>query len=172
MTEESVTQYITETFAHVHPAGAWGDTFFYYNPDPQQPDEIYFASLKTQDDDYDNVSNLNRPGIFRLNIGIGKATFQALFGALPPRTGPSGEIDTSRDFTVLDQLLPHPVYARQYWVSILNPSAATFERVVQPLLAEAYDLAVAKYAKRAARSGSAGAPDGDNTDADDANGGE
>lgn len=151
MNDEAVTQYITETFPGVHTGGAWGDTFFYYNPDAEQPDEIYFASLKTQDDDYDNVSNVNRPGVFRLNIGIGKASYQALFGVQPPRTGPSGEIDTSRDFTVLDQLLPHPVYGRQYWVCILNPSPATFETVIQPLLAEAYDLAVGKYAKRAAR---------------------
>lgn len=167
MTEDAISQYITETFAAVHPAGAWGDTFFYYNPDPEQPDEIYFASLKTQDDDYDNVSDLNRPGIFRLNIGIGKATFRSLFGSQPPRTGPSGAIDTSRDFTVLDQLLPHPVYGRQYWVSILNPSAATFETVVQPLLAEAYDLAVAKYAKRAARSATGTAATGDPAAGDD-----
>jgi hypothetical protein len=34
---------------------------------------------------------------------------------------------------------------------VLNPSQATFQTVVQPLLAEAYDLAVSKYTKRAAR---------------------
>ena len=54
------------------------------------------------------------------------------------------------DFTALDQLLPHPVYARLYWVCVLNPSAATFE-VVKPLLANAYGLAVSKYGKRLAR---------------------
>ncbi len=153
MTEDVISQYITDTFADVHPVVAWGDTFFYYNPDRPEPDEIYFASLKSQDDDYDNVSQLNRPGIFRLNIGIGRATYRILFGAQPPRTGPSGVIDTSRDYTVLDQLLPHPVYARQYWVSILSPSAATFETVIEPLLAEAYHRAVVKYDKRATRPG-------------------
>lgn len=154
MNEAAITQYITDTFAGVHPVETWGDSFFFYNLDRQSPDEIYFATLKSSDDDYDNVSNLNRPGIFRLNIGIGKATYQALFGAQPPRTGPSGEIDSSQDFTVLDKLLPHPVYGRQYWVCVLNPSAATFQTVVQPLLAEAYDLAVGKYTKRAARPNS------------------
>jgi predicted DNA-binding protein (MmcQ/YjbR family) len=39
------------------------------------------------------------------------------------------------------------------WVCVLNPSAATFE-AVRPLLAEAYELAVSKRAKRAARGGS------------------
>jgi len=60
-------------------------------------------------------------------------------------------VDSGYDFTALDQLLPYPVYGRMYWVCVLNPSAATFEAVVRPLLAEAYDLAVSKYAKRAAR---------------------
>ena len=150
MNEAAITQYMTETFADVHPGGAWGDTFFYYNPDPEQPDELYFATLKSSDDDYDHVSNLNRPSVFRLNIGIGKATYRSLFGGPPPRPGAEGPADTSHDFSVLDELLPHPVYGRQYWVCILNPSEATFQTVVQPLLAEAYDLAVSKYTKRAA----------------------
>ncbi len=50
----------------------------------------------------------------------------------------------------LDQLLPRPVYARQRWVCVLNPSDATFEKV-KPLLAEAYGLAVNRNAKRASR---------------------
>ena len=46
--------------------------------------------------------------------------------------------------------MPHPVYGWMSWVCVLNPSAETF-KTMQPLLAEAYDLAVAKFAKRAAR---------------------
>lgn len=148
MDEASIIQYITRTFDDVYVVDAWGDRFFYYNPDRNQPDEIYFATLKGQDDDYDNVSNLNRPSVFRLNIGISKPTFQSLFGDQPMPS--AREIDTSHDYTSLDQLLPHPVYGRMHWVCVLNPSEATFE-TVQPLLAEAYDLAVEKYAKRAAR---------------------
>lgn len=37
--------------------------------------------------------------------------------------------------------MPHPVYAPQFFVCILNPSEATFEEMVKPLLAEAYDVA-------------------------------
>ena len=59
------------------------------------------------------------------------------------------DVDSGYDFTTLDQVLPHPVYRRQYWVCVLNPSAATCQAVVQLLLAEAYELAVRKYAKRA-----------------------
>jgi hypothetical protein len=59
-------------------------------------------------------------------------------------------VGIGHDFTALDQLLPHPVYAPQSWVCVLNPSAATFE-AVRPLLAEAYQLAVSRYAKRETR---------------------
>jgi hypothetical protein len=150
MNEASITQYITTTFDGVHPVDAWGDTFFFYNPGRKLPDEIYFATLKSNDDDYDNASDPNRPSVFRLNIGVSKGAYRSLFGAPPSRHDADAAAGAGHDFTALDQLLPHPVYARQYWVCVLNPSAATFQ-ALQPLLAEAYGLAVRKYAKRLAR---------------------
>lgn len=144
MDESTITRYILDTFADVHPATVWGDTFFYYNPDRARPDEVYFATLKSADDDYDNASNLNRPGVFRLNVGIGKESYFSLFEARPARPGPEGNFDAAHDFAALDRLMPHPVYGRQYWVCALNPGPGTFE-ALRPLLAEAYQLAVEKY---------------------------
>lgn len=147
MNEAAMTQYLVDTFADVHPVTAWGDTFFFYNPDRTQPDKVYFATLKTQDDDYDRASELNRPGVFRLNIGLSGQTYRALFGEQAAR---EDDAAAEIDFTVLDQLLPHPVYGRAHWVCVLNPSEATFA-TLQPLLAEAYQRAVARVIKRAAR---------------------
>ena len=67
-------------------------------------------------------------------------------------TGPDrAETDAvGYDFTALDRMMPHPVYGKMYWVCVLNPSIATFERV-QSLLAEAYDLAAKRLAERQAR---------------------
>lgn len=56
------------------------------------------------------------------------------------------------DYAALDRLVPHPVYARQHWVSILNPSEATLEAVVKPLLAEAHDRLAVQKARHAPRS--------------------
>jgi len=42
--------------------------------------------------------------------------------------------------------MPHPVYGRNHWVCVLNPSEATFE-TLKPLLREAYDRAVERYAR-------------------------
>ncbi|HEY6539772.1 MAG TPA: DUF6194 family protein, partial [Ktedonobacteraceae bacterium] len=63
----------------------------------------------------------------------------------------SSENASGYDFTALDQLMPHPVYGRMLWVCILNPGDETFETKVRPLLAEAYEMAVSKYRRRAAR---------------------
>ena len=84
--------------------------------------------------------------MFRLNIGVSKDTFRALFGPAP-----SAESDqsTTYDLAALDRLMPHPVYARQSWVCVLNPSPETFEEV-KPLLAEAYARAAARHARRQA----------------------
>jgi hypothetical protein len=142
MDERTITQAITERFAGVyveHGTGdvAAGDTFFSYDPegnlDPKR--RFPFATIVTKDyGDFDRASNLDRPGVFRLNIGVSRETFRARFGA----------VNTGLDFSVLDQLIPHPVYAPQSWVSVLNPSDETFE-AIQPLLAEAYDLAVQRH---------------------------
>ncbi len=164
MDRAAITQYITDTFTGVDvvvasqdagsPEIAWGDTFFSYDPDGTLPSErrFPFATIVTKDySDFDAASNLNREGVFRLNIGVGRETYHALFGAELPRATANDDGECSDDFTVLDQLLPHPVYGRQYWVCILNPSAATFQNVVQPLLAEAYDRTARTYTKRTTR---------------------
>src|SRR5262245_5555389 len=160
MDEASITRYIADTFAGVDvvvasretgaPEIAWGDSFFSYDPhrDLEPKHRMPFATIVTKDyGDFDCASNLNRPGVFRLNIGVSKETYRSLFGSPPPPAGGSGVVDTGHDFTALDQLLPHPVYAPQSWVCVLNPSEATFQ-AVRPLLAGAYELAVRRYAKR------------------------
>ena len=106
-----------------------------------------FATIVTKDyGDFDRASNLNRPGVFRLNIGVSKETYRSWFGPQPSPPGTAGVVDTGHDFTALDQIMPHPFYAPQSWVCVLNPSEATFQ-AVQPLLAEAYDLAVRRFGR-------------------------
>lgn len=164
MDEASITQYITDTFdgldvvvasrAAGSPEVAWGDIFFFYDPGRDLPPDrrFPFATIVTKDyADFDCASNLNRPSVFRLNVGVSKETYRSLFGAQTSLSGAGGDVNGGYDFTALDQLLPHPVYGRMHWVCVLNPSAATFQAVVRPLLAEAYDLAVSKDAKRVTR---------------------
>ena len=109
---------------------------FFYDSDHNLP----FATLSATDNDCDRVSNLDRPGVFRLNIGVSKETFQSLFST-------DGVTLSDYDFTALDRIMPHPEYAAQYFVCVLSPSEATFE-ALKPLLAEAYAIAVRRQAKR------------------------
>lgn len=145
----SINRYITESFDGIHPVSAWGETSFFYNPGQKLPRGVYFATLKDKDGENDRASCLDRADVFRLNIGISKPTYRSLFGPQPARPAAGRVVETSHDFTTVDKLLPHPVYGWMSWVSVLNPSAPTFEKV-KPLLAEAHALAVAKYAKRVA----------------------
>ena len=136
--EAAITSYITGTFEGVETMAAMGYTFFFYGADRMLP----FATIASADNEGDRVSNLDRPGVFRLNIGVSRSTFQSLFGA--------GKVDTSAyDFTALDTLMPHPDYAAQSFLCVLNPSDATFE-TLRPLLSEAYNLAVRRDARRRA----------------------
>ncbi len=159
MNETEINQYISATFEGVDVVVASGDSFFFYNPDSTVPPDhrFPFVTLVTSDIN-DPFSNLNRPAVFRLNIGLAKQTFRALFGtpklpAGPDRAPDSDASDSDYDFTALDQVMPHPVYGRMYWVCVLNPSDETFATKVQPLLAEAYERAVSKYHRGASRSG-------------------
>lgn len=136
MNESSVVEYITNTFPGVETTTAFGYTFFFYRSERNLP----FATLIASDTDYDHISNLDRPGIFRLNIGISKQTFQSLFGTT--------KVDVTRyDFTTLDVIMPHPEYAQQHFICVLSPSEATFERI-RALLAEAYEIAVRRYTRQ------------------------
>ena len=129
---DAITRYITETYPETVVAEAMNATFFSLD-DSHWPN---FATIVTTDE-HDDASNLSRPGIFRLNIGtLSRETFARLVGDADPQ-----------DFTVLDQVLPHPVYAKQRWISILNPSNRSFEEIVKPLLAETHDRLAAQRSK-------------------------
>src|SRR5690242_21855398 len=92
--QADITRYISSNFEGVDvvvaskengaPEMAWGDSFFIYDPnrDLEETRRFPFATIVTQDyGEFDNRSDLNRPGVFRLNIGVTKETFQKLFPA-------------------------------------------------------------------------------------------
>ena len=137
-TPDEITEWISATWPETVVAQAMGATFFSLT-DQHWPN---FATIVTTDEhDMGAPSNLSaRPGVFRLNIGVGPATMRAAVGSMlePDAAGYVAKPDI--DYTLLDTLLPHPVYAAQRWVSILNPSRGTFDRLLKPLLSEAHDL--------------------------------
>ncbi|MDQ3003973.1 MAG: DUF6194 family protein [Chloroflexota bacterium] len=136
MDESSDANYITETFPGVETITNFGYIFFFYKTDHMVP----FATIASWDNEYERISNLDRPGVFRLNIGVSRETFQSLFGTEKVEV-------SSYDFTALDVIMPHPDYSPQNFICVLSPSEATFENI-RALLAEAYEIAVRKYNRR------------------------
>jgi hypothetical protein len=134
---EAITRVIRELYPETDVVEAMGATFFSLDPEKHWPN---FATIVTTDEhDEGAPSNLARPGVFRLNLGVGRATFERLVGSL-----------ADPDYAAFERVLPHPVYARQLWISILNPGDATFRDVVLPLLAEAHDRLAAQRARHGA----------------------
>jgi uncharacterized protein DUF6194 len=144
MDEASVREYIIRSFPDIEVVDASGGSFFFTDPAKKFP----FATLVTSDE-YDQASDLNRPGVWRLNVGVSKQTFGSLFGPDRAEAGEGGY-----DFTALDRIMPHPVYGKMHWVCVLNPSAETFG-TVKGLLAEAYEAGKRQRARPASPGGTA-----------------
>ena len=144
--EAAIIQYVTQNLGGVDVVESTGDSFFFYDPGHGLPVDrrFPFATL-VADDNYDDASNLKRPGVFRLNVGVSRETFRSLFGAETPSTEATGDgPDAAHDFTALDRIMPHPVYGNMHWVCVLNPSPETFA-TVQDLLAEAHSRSARTY---------------------------
>ena len=132
-----------------------GETSLFYNPNGLLKRGTYCFTFKEKDGDNDCSSALNRAEVeYRMNFKITKPTFLSQFNepSLPLRPS-KGNIITLKsgrvyDPTVLNTLIPHPVYGWMGWVSIINPSEQSIEEIVKAgLLDESYEHAKAGYNK-------------------------
>jgi Family of unknown function (DUF6194) len=157
VTEDDVLQLVrrlpdvhvfTASEADGAPEVAWGDSFVYYDPSGRGEDTHGqpFATIVTKDyEGWDTASALNRSGVFRVNVAVGREIFAALFGHAPAA---HADHYGDYDYTALDRVIPHPVYAGQGWVSVLNPQATAPQ--LESLLAQAHARAAARHRRRAA----------------------
>ena len=134
---EEIAGWIKATYPDTLTGSAIGATFFSLD-ESLWPN---FATIVTTDEhDMGEPSRLTRTGVFRLNIATRKETFQRLVG---------GMVDP--DYAAIDRILPHPVYAKELWVCVLNPSRQTFEEQLKPLIAEGHER-LARARRRRLRS--------------------
>ncbi len=95
-------------------------------------DEKHWPNVATLvwTDEFDEAapSNLARPGVSRVNVGVDRSTFERLVGS-----------GADADYAAHDAFMPHPVYAKQRWISISNPSHTTVRERLMPLIADAHD---------------------------------
>jgi hypothetical protein len=136
MDQSEVHDAIVNELGGVDVVQARGDSFYFFDPRDGRPvDQRFpFATLVTGDLLVDG-SSVSKPGVFRVAVGVSGSTFRALFGDDPEATGDPME---------LDRVVPHPVYARQHWVTVLNPSEETWKQFL-PLLRESYEIQARQY---------------------------
>jgi Family of unknown function (DUF6194) len=130
MTQAEIEAFIS-SLESVESLANMGYVFFFVGDDHRLP----FATIACNGNEHESVSRLDREGVFRLNIGVSGETFDALVGAPPPE---------DVDYTVLDEFLPHPHYAKQNFICILNPSERQSE-AVKRLLVEAHEIAEERF---------------------------
>lgn len=120
------------------PETSWGDRFFFVGPDRMRP----FATIVRHDTPgFDEDSRLDRPGVFRLNVELGREAFARAFG-YPPAAFKNRR--PGSDFSRLDEILPHPAYGTQGWACILSPSTRRLPDIDR-LLAHAHRRALDRH---------------------------
>lgn len=130
---------VLRAYPHTLLVEADGDAFAIHDPDhdyEQRPRQGW-ATVVTSDH-HDTASDLSRPGVYRLNIGLAR-----------PRFAEVVDVAAEHDPAALDVVFPHPVYAGHHWVGVLNPDRSW--PFVRRLLDDAHAFAVRKHDNAARR---------------------
>ncbi|MGF6848929.1 hypothetical protein QFZ51_004164 [Chitinophaga sp. W3I9] len=133
MSLQAIEQYITEQLPNVTKLDSFGYKFFFYETDQVLP----FVTIAASDNEHDNKSNLDRDGIFRVNIGISKDAYNKLFSGT----------ETGWDYTALNRFMPHPDYAAQHYICILNPGEDLLPQTIR-FIEEAHLIAKNRFDKK------------------------
>ena len=148
MEPKEIIDYCEKNVPDIRIVESWGETGVFYNPQNKFKRGVYILTIKEKDGDNDKSSNLDRHGVYRLNIGVSRNRFLKHFAEIPARPSKGGVIDMDYDFTQMGVLMPHPVYGWMSWVCILNPTVEYFNSSLKELVAEAYELSKQKAKKR------------------------
>ncbi len=125
------------------PTIAWGDSFLYDEVSGALPADRRwpFATIVTKDyPGFDERSQLDRAGVFRVNIDVGRDRFTELIG-YPPLE--HKQRTPNVDPAAIDVVIPHPV-RQQGWVAVVSPDVNTAD-LLRELLREAHHRAAARH---------------------------
>ena len=75
MNAEEILQYCLDNLKGVVMVESWGERGIYYNPEGLLQRGVYILTIKDKDGQNDKGSQINREGVFRVNLGIRKKTF-------------------------------------------------------------------------------------------------
>jgi hypothetical protein len=143
----TIETYLLETYQYLNPINSWGERSYFVNPKLKLKRGSYFATLKSKDGANDKASDLNRPEVFRLNIGLTPKKYEEIFGLRPSRPNKGGIIAGNYNFQALNTFMPHPVYGWMGWIAINNPDRDHFE-ICKEYLDIAYEKALKATMKK------------------------
>lgn len=102
MIPDDILKYCLETLEGTVLVNSWGERGIFYNPEHVLKRGVYVLTIKEKDGDNDKASVLDRPGVYRVNLGVRKATFAVVFGSVPKRPAKGRVVDMTYDFTATD----------------------------------------------------------------------
>ena len=111
MKPNEILSYCLSTYQDIVLVDSWGEHGIFYNPNRVLKRGVYVLTVKEKDENNDKSSMLNRDNVYRVNVGLKKEHFISRFGYLPQRPIAGGVVDMNFDFSSLDTIMPHPVYA-------------------------------------------------------------
>lgn len=150
MRPDEIVDRLTGQFDGLAPKTSWGETSLFYNPGLVLANGVYFCTVKEHDGANDRSSELDRSGVFRLALGLPAERYERLFGSRPVRPAKGTAVSTGHNFTQLDVVMPHPIYAWMGWIQVLNPSDETFVSM-ESLFVDSYHDVVRKFEKSLTR---------------------
>lgn len=136
MSLEKIENYIQQLPA-ISQQEYFGYRFFFYGTEQVLP----FVTITLSDNEHDNISQLDREGIFRVNIGVSRERFAGLFG----------ENNHTWDYTQQDVFMPHPHYAAQHFICVLNPEEDRLSATLD-YIQEAYTIAKNRFERKQPKS--------------------
>lgn len=145
---DELEKFILSRYNGIKVKDAYAERSLFYNPEDKLPNGVYFVTIKNRDGKNDSSSNLNRENVFRVSFPLTPLSYRNTFGEKPARPKKGKSVELNMDFTILGQLMPHPVYAWMNFVCINNPSLETWEKEIIPLLDEAYEMVKYKFEKK------------------------
>ncbi len=133
MSVQQIEQFIAARLPNVTRMEHGEYIFYFYASEQALP----VVTVALSDNEYDNISHLSREGVYRVNIGIKKETFATLFP----------DADAATDYTMLNRFLPHPHYAAQYYICILNPEGTEMTDTLR-YIEESYLIAKQRFERK------------------------
>lgn len=83
MKSEEILNYCLQNLEGTVLVNSWGEKGIFYNPNNKLKRGVYVLTVKEKDGENDKSSELDRAGIYRVNLGVRRQDFIDMFSYVP-----------------------------------------------------------------------------------------